>query len=71
MTSSPSSDDSAAVRVEHDGPITTVVLSRPDVRNAVDRPTASALADAFLAFERDADAQVGVLHGEKVGDALR
>jgi enoyl-CoA hydratase len=64
MTTSSSPDGPAAVRVERDGPITTVVLSRPDVRNAVDRPTASALADAFLTFERDAEAQVGVLHGD-------
>jgi enoyl-CoA hydratase len=64
MTSSSSSDDPAAVRVERDGPITTVVLSRPEVRNAVDRNTASAMAEAFLAFERDTDAQVAVLHGD-------
>src|SRR5688572_24674224 len=53
-----------AVRVERDGPVTTVILSRPDVRNAVDRPTAAALADVFLAFEGDADAQVAVFWGE-------
>jgi enoyl-CoA hydratase len=53
-----------AVRVERDGPVTTVILSRPDVRNAVDGPTAAALADAFLAFERDADAKVGVFFGD-------
>lgn len=53
-----------AVRVERDGPVTTVVLSRPDVRNAVDAPTAEALARAFLAFERDPQALVGVFHGD-------
>ena len=53
-----------AVRVERDGPVTTVILSRPDVRNAVDGPTAAALADAFLAFERDPDAQVAVFFGD-------
>ncbi len=53
-----------AVRVERDGPVTTVILSRPDVRNAVDGPTAAALAEAFLAFERDAEARVGVFWGE-------
>lgn len=52
------------VRVEHDGPVTTVVLSRPEVRNAVDRHTAEALADAFRAFDADPDASVGVLWGE-------
>src|SRR5262245_63439603 len=52
------------VRVEREGPVTTVILSRPEVRNAVDGPTARALADAFLAFERDAEAQVGVFVGD-------
>lgn len=52
-----------AVRVERSGPVTTVVLDRPHVRNAVDRPTAEALAAAFRAFEADDDAAVAVLHG--------
>ena len=34
------------VRFERDGPITTVVINRPEVRNAVDNETAEALADA-------------------------
>jgi enoyl-CoA hydratase len=51
------------IRVERDGPITTVLLDRPDVRNAVDGPTATRLAEAFLAFERDADAKVAVFAG--------
>jgi enoyl-CoA hydratase len=53
-----------SVRVEKAGPVTTVVLGRPDVRNAVDRGTAQALADAFRAFEQDGEAAVGVLWGE-------
>ena len=53
-----------AVRVERSGPVTTVVLSRPEVRNAVDRPTAAALAEAFRTFERDETASVAVLYGE-------
>src|SRR5438046_640292 len=52
-----------AVRVERAGPVTTVVLARPDARNAVDRDTAAALADAFRAFEADAEARVAVLWG--------
>ncbi|WP_369213228.1 crotonase/enoyl-CoA hydratase family protein [Streptomyces flavofungini] len=52
------------VRIEREGPVTTVVLSRPAVRNAVDGPTARALADAFRAFEADPDAAVAVLWGE-------
>ncbi len=51
------------VRVEKNGPVTTVILDRPDVRNAVDGPTAHALADAFRAFEADAEARVAVLWG--------
>ncbi|MFJ9808716.1 crotonase/enoyl-CoA hydratase family protein [Streptomyces sp. NPDC101158] len=59
-------DDSSTsgVRVEHDGPVTTVVLSRPAARNAVDGPTARRLGDAFRAFEEDPDASVAVLWGE-------
>ncbi|MGI5165819.1 crotonase/enoyl-CoA hydratase family protein [Spirillospora sp. CA-253888] len=52
------------VRTERRGPVTTVVLARPEVRNAVDGPTAAALADAFRAFEADPDAAVAVLWGE-------
>ena len=54
----------AAVRVVRVGPVTTVLLSRPERRNAVDGPTALALADAFRGFEADPDAAVAVLHGE-------
>jgi enoyl-CoA hydratase len=55
---------SDAVSVRRDGPVTTVLLSRPERRNAVDGPTATALADAFREFEADRDAAVAVLHGE-------
>ncbi|RKH04242.1 crotonase/enoyl-CoA hydratase family protein [Corallococcus sp. CA053C] len=53
-----------SVRVEKSGPVTTVILHRPEVRNAVDRDTAEALADAFRAFDADPDARVGVLFGD-------
>ena len=53
-----------SVRVEKNGPVTTVVLSRPEVRNAVDRETAQALADAFREFDEDPEARVGVLFGD-------
>jgi len=49
--------------MERAGAVMTVILDRPHVRNAVDRATADALAQAFLAFERDADASVAVLWG--------
>lgn len=61
---SESAPASAAVRSERGGPVTTVVLSRPHARNAVDGPTARALADAFRAFEADDEAVVAVLWGE-------
>lgn len=51
------------VRVERSGPVTTVILDRPQARNAVDRPTAEALAAAFRAFEADGSAAVAVLTG--------
>jgi enoyl-CoA hydratase len=57
-------DVTAAVAVERDGPVTTVLLSRPERRNAVDGATAAALADAFRAFDADDEAAVAVLHGE-------
>lgn len=53
-----------AVRVERDGPVYTVLLSRPERRNAVDGATARALADAFREFDADEQAAVAVLHGE-------
>ena len=40
-----------SVRVEKQGVVTTVILDRPDRRNAVDRDTAEALAAAFRAFD--------------------
>lgn len=51
------------VRIERDGAVWTVIVDRPEVRNAVDRETAEALADAFEAFETDPRARVGVLTG--------
>ncbi|POX51660.1 enoyl-CoA hydratase [Streptomyces sp. Ru71] len=52
------------VRVERRDHVTTIVLSRPEVRNAVDGPTAAELAAAFHAFEADDEARVAVLWGE-------
>lgn len=53
-----------SVRIERDGHVFTVILHRPDKRNAVDRPTADALADAFRVFEGEDDARVAVLYGD-------
>lgn len=52
-----------AVHVERKGAITTVILDRPEARNAVDRPTADALRQAFKDFEADENARVAVLWG--------
>jgi enoyl-CoA hydratase len=53
-----------SVLVEKNGAVTTVVLSRPEVRNAVDRQTAQSLVDAFRQFDEDPEARVGVLFGD-------
>jgi enoyl-CoA hydratase len=55
--------DRGTVRVERDGPVTVVTIDRPERRNAVDAPTAAALADAFRDFDRDERASAAVLTG--------
>jgi enoyl-CoA hydratase len=52
-----------SVRTERNGPVTTVILDRPEVRNAVDRAAAAELAAAFMAFDADPGAHVAVLFG--------
>lgn len=52
-----------SVRVERAGAVTTVILDRPEVRNAVDGPTAAELAQAFREFDADPDAAAAVLYG--------
>src|SRR5436189_6435115 len=51
------------VLVERRPPVTVVTIDRPEVRNAVDGPTAAELADALRAFAADDDALVGILTG--------
>jgi enoyl-CoA hydratase len=51
------------VHIDRAGDIWTVRIDRPEVRNAVDGPTARALAAAFRDFDRDASARVAVLTG--------
>lgn len=51
------------IRVERNGPVTTVVINRPEVRNAVDNETAEGLAEAFRAFDADPEQRVAVLWG--------
>ena len=52
-----------AVRIERDGPVWTVILDRPQRRNAVDGPTAGALAAALRDFDADESAAAAVLWG--------
>lgn len=52
------------VRIERVGAVTTVIMARPESRNAIDGPMSAALADAFREFEDDPDASVAVLWGE-------
>src|SRR3954453_19347863 len=52
-----------SVRYEVDGPVVLVTIDRPDVANAIDRPTAEALADAFRRSDADDALAVAVLTG--------
>ena len=52
-----------SIHYEADGPVVVVTIDRPEVANAIDRPTADALADAFRRFEADASLSVAVLTG--------
>ena len=53
-----------SVRIEKDGPVWTVIHSRPQARNAMDPESAKALYDAFRAFDADDTARVAVFWGE-------
>lgn len=52
------------VLTEIKGAVATIIINRPEVRNAVDNETARELAGAFRAFESDTEARVAVLTGE-------
>ena len=52
------------VRVERNGPVTTVIMNRPTARNAVNGPAAAQLYAAFDEFEHDDSASVAVLCGD-------
>jgi enoyl-CoA hydratase len=55
---------SGGVRVERSGPVTTVIMNRPQVRNAVNGPAAAELTAAFEEFDADDTASVAVLWGD-------
>lgn len=52
-----------SVLIERDGPVLVVTIDRPEARNAVDRPTATALASAFRQFDADESLAVAILTG--------
>lgn len=51
------------IEVNHVGPVTIIKITRPHVRNAINRMTALALKDAWLDFEASENARVGILTG--------
>ncbi|TJY64992.1 crotonase/enoyl-CoA hydratase family protein [Sinimarinibacterium sp. CAU 1509] len=53
----------ALVLTQRRAPLFIITINRPQVRNAVDGPTAAALAEAFRTFERDAELKVAILTG--------
>ncbi len=52
-----------AVIVEQQDRITIVTINRPEVRNAIDGPTAALLAEAFRRFDSDDNSDIAVLTG--------
>ncbi len=55
--------DSRKILVERNGPVTTIIINRPQAKNALDNEAAHALADAFKSFDADPEARAGVLTG--------
>jgi enoyl-CoA hydratase len=53
----------AEIEVDRDGAVLVVSLNRPEVRNAVDGPTARALAEIFRDYDADPEFSVAVLTG--------
>jgi enoyl-CoA hydratase len=51
------------IRFDIDGPVAVVTIDRLEVANAIDRPTAQELADAFRRFDADPSLSVAVLTG--------
>ncbi|WP_300669871.1 crotonase/enoyl-CoA hydratase family protein [Desulfoluna sp.] len=54
---------SCSIRTEKNGNVWTIIIHRPDVRNAIDGVAADELTEAFQAFEDDPDSRVAVLYG--------
>jgi enoyl-CoA hydratase len=62
-TPSEPADEKSTIRFETDGAVAIVTIDRPEVRNAVDGPTAARLAAAFRRFEADDSLHVAILTG--------
>jgi enoyl-CoA hydratase len=60
---SPNHTEQPAILTERRGSTCLITINRPEVRNAIDGPTAAALAQAMQAFDRDAELAVAVLTG--------
>jgi enoyl-CoA hydratase len=56
-------DEKMNILIEKKEPVLTVIINRPEVKNAVDRPTAEALTEAFRKFDQDDSFYVAVLCG--------
>ncbi|MHB8464329.1 MAG: crotonase/enoyl-CoA hydratase family protein [Acidimicrobiales bacterium] len=54
-----------SIAIDDHGPVRVIAIDRPERRNAVNRPTAAALVDAFTAFDEDASCAVAVLTGTR------
>jgi enoyl-CoA hydratase len=52
-----------SIEFRSQGPVAIVTIDRPDAANAIDRPTAEALAAAFRRFDADESLHVAVLTG--------
>ncbi|MET0699688.1 MAG: crotonase/enoyl-CoA hydratase family protein [Mycobacterium sp.] len=64
MTTEHASGTKGGVRVERNGPVTTIIMNRPEARNAVNGPAAAELFAAFHDFDEDDSAAVAVLWGD-------
>ena len=51
------------VKVERNGPITTIILNRPDVMNALHSEAHFELHEVFNDFSSDPDQWVGIVTG--------
>jgi len=54
---------SHTVTTERDGPVWVITICRPEMRNAIDRATSEAIAQAMDELDSDPDLRVGILTG--------